>query len=103
MVLVRTKFHTVALEEFLNKRSELIKRQIVVGHLTGQGPAEELCLPGTQQATVLNEFRKGKLYFIQNHMLCCLYCFSGTKSLLVATGKLMKSYRVIVNYVYEYL
>ncbi|CAF1036493.1 unnamed protein product [Adineta steineri] len=38
-----------------------------VGHLTGQGSADELCLPGTQQATLLNEFRKG------------------TKTLLVAT------------------
>jgi ERCC4-related helicase len=72
LVLVRTKFHTVALEEFLNKRPELIKHQISVGHLTGQGSAEELGLPGTQQATVLKEFRKG------------------TKSLLVATGKSMK-------------
>ncbi len=61
-MLVRTKFHTVALEEFLNKRPELIRNKIFVGHLTGQGSAEELCLPGTQQATVLNEFRKGKLY-----------------------------------------
>lgn len=68
LVLVRTKFHTVALEEFLNKRSELVNSQIIVGRLTGQGPAEELCLPGTLQATVLKEFRKG------------------TKNLLVATG-----------------
>lgn len=59
LVLVRTKFHTVALEEFLNKRPELMKQKIAVGHLTGQGSAEELCLPGTQQATVLKEFRKG--------------------------------------------
>jgi hypothetical protein len=66
---VRTKFHTVALEEFLNKRPELIQRQIAVGHLTGQGSAEELSLPGTQQATVLKEFRKGKLYFLQNRIL----------------------------------
>lgn len=58
-MLVRTKFHTVALEEFLNKRPELMDKQIAVGHLTGQGSAEELCLPGTQQATVLKEFRKG--------------------------------------------
>jgi hypothetical protein len=35
-----------------------------VGHLTGQGSAGDLCLPGTQQETVLKEFRKGKLYFI---------------------------------------
>ncbi len=60
---MRTKFHTVALEEFLNKRSELASRQISVGHLTGQGSAEELGLPGTQQATVLKEFRKGKTIF----------------------------------------
>jgi hypothetical protein len=42
----------------------LVKHKITVGHLTGQGSAEELCLPGTQQATVLKEFRKGKLYSI---------------------------------------
>jgi len=64
LVLVRTKFHTVALEEFLNKHPEMIKHKIAVGHLTGQGSADELCLPGTQQATVLKEFRKGKLYFL---------------------------------------
>ncbi|UJR31193.1 hypothetical protein I4U23_018699 [Adineta vaga] len=67
LVLVRTKFHTVALEKFLNEHPQMRKRQISVGHLTGQGSADDLCLPGTQQATVLNEFRKG------------------TKSLLVAT------------------
>jgi hypothetical protein len=42
----------------------LIRHQIAVGHLTGQGSADELSLPGTQQATVLKEFRKGKLYFL---------------------------------------
>ncbi|CAF0876492.1 unnamed protein product [Adineta steineri] len=67
LILVRTKFHTVALEEFLNNHPDIMKRQIAVGHLTGQGSADELCLPGTQQAVLLNEFRKG------------------TKTLLVAT------------------
>ena len=43
-----------------------MKRKIAVGHLTGQGSADDLCLPGTQQATVLKEFRKGKLYFTRN-------------------------------------
>ncbi|CAF1411589.1 unnamed protein product [Rotaria sp. Silwood1] len=59
LILVRTKFHAATLEDFLNKNPELIKRQICVGYLTGQGSAENLALPGTQQATVLNEFRKG--------------------------------------------
>ncbi|CAF2758274.1 unnamed protein product [Rotaria sp. Silwood2] len=67
LILVRTKFHAVALEEFLNKNPKLIERQISVGYLTGQGSAEDLSLPGGQQATVLNQFRKG------------------TKNLLVAT------------------
>ncbi|CAF1045185.1 unnamed protein product [Rotaria sordida] len=67
LILVRTKFHAVSLEAFLNKNPELIKRKISVGYLTGQGSAEDLSLPGSQQATVLNEFRKG------------------TKNLLVAT------------------
>ena len=69
LVLVRTKFHTTALEEYLSQQSALKERQIAVGHLTGQGSADELSLPGTQQATVLNQFRKG------------------TKNLLVATGR----------------
>ena len=69
LILVRTKFHTVALEEYLSEQPALKERQIAVGRLTGQGSAEELCLPGTQQATVLNEFRKG------------------TTTLLVATGR----------------
>jgi hypothetical protein len=67
LVLVPTKFHTVALEEFLNKHQQLIERDIVVGHLTGQGSVEDHCLPGAQQAAVLNEFRKGKLKFQRNH------------------------------------
>ncbi|CAF3376015.1 unnamed protein product [Rotaria socialis] len=67
LVLVRTKFHAVSLETFLNKHSDLKKRQIFAGHLTGQGSAEELSLPGNQQSKVLDEFRKG------------------TKQLLVAT------------------
>jgi hypothetical protein len=79
LVLVRTKFHTVALEEFLNKCPNLIKHKIVVGHLTGQGSTEELSLSGTQQATVLKEFRKGKLYFIQNHILYSLWLFRHNK------------------------
>ncbi len=85
--MVRTKFHTVALEEFLNERPELIKQQINVGHLTGQGSADENGLPGTQQATVLKEFRKGKLYFVRKSSSISSITFSGTKSLLVATGK----------------
>lgn len=62
LILVRTKFHAVALEEFFNKHPEIQKHKIHAGRLTGQGSAEELSLPGTQQATVLNEFRKGKLF-----------------------------------------
>lgn len=61
LVLVKTKFHTAALEEYLNKQPELVQRGIAVGRLTGQGSADELCLPGSQQMTVLNLFRKGKL------------------------------------------
>ena len=87
LVLVRTKFHTVALEEYLNKQPELIQRGIAVGHLTGQGSAEELCLPGSQQMTVLNQFRKGKLEI--RSVLVRISILSGVKSLLVATGEFM--------------
>jgi len=56
-----------------------------VGRLTGQGSAGDLCSPGTQQETVLKEFRKG------------------TKSLLVATDVVQEGLDVAeCSYVIRY-
>lgn len=62
LILVRTKCHTLALRDFLEQHPKIKERKISVGRLTGQGPSEDLCLPGTQQATVLSEFRKGSFH-----------------------------------------
>ena len=59
LVLVKTKFHTFALEKFLSAQTEMTKNQIRVGRLTGQGSNEELSLSSNQQATVLEHFRSG--------------------------------------------
>ncbi|CAF0782585.1 unnamed protein product [Didymodactylos carnosus] len=67
LILVRTKFHTVALEIFLSEHPDLIARNIRPGRLTGQGSLEDMYMPANIQMASLNQFR------------------SGVKNLLVAT------------------
>lgn len=76
LILVRTKFHTIALEEYLNVHPLLSSRAIKTGHMTGQGSVEEMGLPGGQQATVLKQFREGffsSLRIHRFHLLCFLF------------------------------
>ena len=61
-MLVRTKFHAFSLKKFLNEQPEIKENKIIADQLTGQGPAEQLCLPGTLQGTVLKHFRQGFLF-----------------------------------------
>jgi hypothetical protein len=75
LILVKTKFHTIALEHYLNRIQALIDRGITVGHLTGQSSGDELGLSSFQQTTILNEFRQGSIVCQQSDVKFIEYMY----------------------------
>lgn len=91
LILVQTKFHTIALEKYLNDHADLARLGIKVGRLTGQGSTDEMALPGNQQATALDLFRRGEKRFIHSLVLT-FASILGEKEILVATGRFDMKY-----------